>query len=110
MRRPVLHAVQAALLAGPTVLAFFDGGYFTGPRLVALVVTYVLLAAAALTAERRSVKGPVPSTSTTLAAVGGLALLAAWTWTSASWAPVEAAAVDARERALLYLGAVAAAR
>jgi hypothetical protein len=46
MRRFARIAVPAAILAGPTVLAFFDGGYFTGPRLAALVVTYVLLAAA----------------------------------------------------------------
>jgi hypothetical protein len=106
MRRPAAHAVQAALLAGPTVLAFFDGGYFTGPRLGALVVTYVLLAGAALTSRHRS--GPF-LTRAGAAAVGGLLLLAVWTSLSASWAPVEVAAVDARERAFLYLGAVVAA-
>jgi len=133
MRRSVRIAVAAALLAGPTVLAFFDGGYFTGPRLVALVVTYVLLAAAAVANPRGSgtfrfgepatdaepgghnasaggpaakIKVPDPAVG---AAVGGLALLAAWTALSVTWAPVEAAAIDARERALLYLGAVLAA-
>ena len=43
MRRPARIAVQAAVLAGPTVLAFFQGGYFTGPRLGALVAASLLL-------------------------------------------------------------------
>jgi hypothetical protein len=141
MRRSVRIAVAAALLAGPTVLAFFDGGYFTGPRLAALVVTYVLLAAAAAATARPSPQaqgGQTPSSGAeggqtplreveggkgigarpdaslrnnhaAVAAVGGLALLAAWTAASVTWAPVEAPAVDARERVLLYLGAVVAA-
>ena len=36
--------LQAALLAGPTVLAFKAGGYFDGPRTVAAVVAWALLA------------------------------------------------------------------
>ena len=32
MRRAALSAARLLLLAGPTVLAFFSGGYFDGPR------------------------------------------------------------------------------
>ena len=37
----------ALLLAVPTVLAFFSGGYFAGPRLIAGAVTWALVIAAA---------------------------------------------------------------
>ena len=32
MRNAVLNGVRAVLLGGPTVLAFFTGGYFDPPR------------------------------------------------------------------------------
>ena len=49
-----MTAVAAAsLLAAPTVLAFFSGGYFTEPRLIAAIVVWALVLALALT-------GPVP--------------------------------------------------
>ena len=53
MRSAALAVVRAVLLAGPTVLAFFDGGYFTGPRLAAAIVAWVCVAVAALALERR---------------------------------------------------------
>ena len=35
MRRAVLAVAGALLLVGPTVLAFFSGGYYAEPRLIA---------------------------------------------------------------------------
>jgi uncharacterized membrane protein YhaH (DUF805 family) len=103
--RPVaLNLVRAALLAGPTVLAFFSGGFFAGPRLVAGVVAWVLLAVALVAAERRGDRPGRPA----LAAVGGLALLTGWTALSAAWSPVGDGAAASSERALLYLGALGA--
>ena len=61
MRRWVLAAGAAALLAMPTVLAFFSGGFFDKPRLVAALVAWALvvrrrgrLAAAAADARGRA--------------------------------------------------------
>jgi hypothetical protein len=103
MRRAVLVTVRAALLAGPTVLAFFSGGFFAGARLAAGVAAWALLAAALVAADR-------PRAGRHAAwALGGLALLTGWTALSAAWAPLGATAADALERALLYLGALAAA-
>ena len=108
MRRVAPIVVPVVLLAGPTIIAFDSGGYFTDARLVALIVAYLALAGAALTASRRELALAWRDNPVRLA-VGGLALLAAWTWISASWAPLEAPAIDSRERALLYLGVLAAA-
>jgi hypothetical protein len=106
MRRVLLLCARAALLLGPTALAFFAGGYFAGPRLVAGAVAFAALAAALVAAERPS---GLRACGPAVAAIGGLALLAAWTTASAAWAPLEGPAVDARERALLYLAALWAA-
>ncbi|HEV3002670.1 MAG TPA: hypothetical protein VGW75_18175, partial [Solirubrobacteraceae bacterium] len=105
MRPAALLTARAGLLAGPTVLAFFSGGFFTGPRLVAGVVAWGLLAVAVVAAERPAggLRGPAA------AALGGLALLTGWTALSSLWAPLGAPAADALERALLYLGALGAA-
>ncbi len=43
MRRGVLLTAAAVLLVGPTVLAFFSGGYFDGPRFVATIVAWALV-------------------------------------------------------------------
>ena len=53
MRRAVPAVAAACLLAGPTVLAFFSGGYFTEPRLLAAIVVWALVLALALA-------GPAP--------------------------------------------------
>jgi hypothetical protein len=47
MRRAVLLAATAVLLCGPTVLAFFAGGYFDGPRAAAAAVAWTLVLALA---------------------------------------------------------------
>ena len=47
MRRAVPVAAAACLLAGPTILAFYSGGFFIEPRLVAGIVAWVLVLALA---------------------------------------------------------------
>jgi hypothetical protein len=103
-RQLAVTLLAAALLAGPFVLAFFSGGYFAQPRVVAAIVAWVLAGLAALVVRPRvALKGP-----------SGLALVAfaaltAWTALSATWAPLAGPAGDALERMLLYLGALTAA-
>jgi len=110
MRPPLPSARPAAGLAlaglaAPTVLAFFDGGYFEGPRDAALIGVGALVALAALLAPR-----PVlPRTRAVALALGGLAALSLWTALSAGWAPLDDAAWATFERDVLYLGALAAA-
>ena len=88
------------LLAGGTVLAFFSGGFFDQPRLIAAVCAWLLVIAAALFAER-----PLPQSLPGRLALGGLAALTALTVASIAWAPLAGPAVDDAQRALLYLGA-----
>ena len=85
------------------MLAFFSGGYFDQPRLIAGLCAWLLVAAAALTAER-----PLPRTLPGRLALGGLAGLAALTAASIAWAPLAGAALDDAQRVLLYAGAFAA--
>ncbi|MDQ6732003.1 MAG: hypothetical protein M3022_17380, partial [Actinomycetota bacterium] len=94
----------AALLAGPTVIAFFAGGYFDAPRIDAGVVAWVLAAAAAVLVAR-----PVPAGLGVRLALGGLAALAAFTLLSVLWAPVAGTAYHAGQRVVLYLGTLVAA-
>src|SRR4051812_24519433 len=104
MRRMLLASAAGTLLAGPTILAFFAGGYFDVPRLRAAIVAWVLVAVAALCARR-----PLPTTRAGLAALLGLASLTAWTAASFWWAPLSAPATDSLIRSLLHLGATVAA-
>ena len=111
MRRATLLAVRSGLLAGPVALAFFSGGYFATPRLVAAVAAWALLAVA-LVATARAGDGAVSGrrgSGPAVVALGALALLAAWTAVSAARAPAGLPASAALELTLLYLGAVAAA-
>ena len=48
MRRMLLGAGAALLIAGPTVLAFFSGGFFDRPRIVAAILAWALVAVAAV--------------------------------------------------------------
>jgi hypothetical protein len=104
MRRAVQSAAAAALLAGPTALAFFSGGYFSGPRLAAAIVAwgFVLLLALAGPA-------PLPRSLAGWLALGGLAAITVWTAISISWAPVRGPAQQDVERLLLYVGALSVA-
>ena len=104
-RRPApLSLVALALVAVAPALAFFTGGYFEGPRLVAAIATWILAAVAvAVAPDLRALHGVAA------VALAALAALAAWTALSITWAPLDQPAVDALERVLLYLAACAAA-
>ena len=102
MRAAVLNTARAALLAGPTALAFFSGGYFDGPRAWAGLLAWALVAVAVIAAPR-----PAMTTGSWLA-LGGLAALAAWTLLSITWAPVAGSAYHAGQITLLYTGVLLA--
>ena len=99
MRFPLLVIAAAILLAVPTVLAAFHGGYGEQPRLAAAVVTWLLVAIAAVAAP-----APLPRGVPGRLAIGGLAALLALTLGSLAWAPQAAAAYGDAERVALYLG------
>jgi hypothetical protein len=104
MRRSVVGGAGALLLAGPTVLAFFSGGYFDTPRNIAGVLAWLLVALGAATGAR--IRGGGLGARL---AIGGLAGLAAWTLLSMLWAPVQGSAYHAGQIVVLYLGALLAA-
>jgi uncharacterized membrane protein YhaH (DUF805 family) len=102
--RPVLRVLRAAILAGPSVLAFASGGYFDHARLIALVVTWALAAAVLACAD-----APLPRSRAGIAAIAALAAYAAWIALSTTWAPLKGPAGGDMERAILYVGALIAA-
>ena len=104
MRRAITVLALVVLLAGPTALAFGRGGYFDPERLLAAIVAWALLAAAALLSPQ-----PLPRSRAGRAALAGLVLLTIWTGLSELWAPEAAPAEDALQRALLYVAGFAAA-
>ena len=98
--RSTLQAAGAAvLLGGPTALAFFSGGFFDRPRLIAALGAWAVALAAAFTAPR-----PLPASAPGRVALVGLAALCAWTALSLLWTPMAGATVDDLQRLLLYLG------
>lgn len=103
LRAPVGAAARLALLAGPTVLAFFSGGYFERPRLVAAIAVWGVLAVLALVVER-----PFGWSAPASWAVGGLAALTGWVLWSRDWAPLAGPAGEDAQRDALYLGALIA--
>jgi O-Antigen ligase len=102
--RGVLTAARAVLLAGPTALAFFSGGYFDEPRVWAGVVVWLLVAIAAVAAPQS-----LPRGRSSWLALGGLAAFGAWTLLSIVWAPIAGSAYHAGQIVVLYLGAILAA-
>jgi hypothetical protein len=105
VRKAALLGARAALVAGPVVLAFFAGGFFDGPRDVALLVAGIVLVVLAVAAP-----GPViPRHPAARVALAAAAAYAAWIALSATWAPVADYAGDDAERALLYAVTLAAA-
>jgi O-Antigen ligase len=104
MRRWVLAAAATALIVMPAVLAFFSGGFFDEPRIIAALVAWALVLVAGLTAPR-----PLPTSTAGRLALLGLALLCAWTGISVAWAPLGGPAQDDFQRVLLYLGYFTAA-
>jgi uncharacterized integral membrane protein len=101
MSRGVLTGARAVLLAGPTALAFFTGGYFDEPRAWSGLIVWLLVAIAAVINGRS-----LPRARTAWLAFGGLAALAAWTLASIAWAPVAGSAYHAGQTTVLYLGAL----
>jgi hypothetical protein len=104
MTAAVRAGAAAALIAAPTALGFFTGGFRDDARLVAGILAWFLVVLAALCAER-----PLPRSTAGRVALAGAALLAVWTGVSIAWSPVSSAAVDDAQRVLLYLGALVAA-
>ena len=100
-RRAVLPAVATCLLAGPTALAFYSGGFFTEPRLVAAIAAWALVLALTVAGP-----APLPRSPAGWLAVGGLVGIAAWSAISLAWAPLGGAAIQNVERLVLYLGAL----
>jgi hypothetical protein len=101
VRRGSFAAVVAALLAGPTALAFFTGGYFAAARDWAGIVTWVLVACALLLVPRA-----LKLDRTTLIMLAGTVGLAIWSLVSTIWAPIAANAWGAAEIVVLYAGAL----
>ncbi len=104
MRAVALNVARAALLAGPTVLAFFTGGYFETQQAVAGLVAWLLVVVALLCSSR-----PLPSGRDAWLAIGGLGALGAWTLLSITWAPIAGSAYQAGQIVMLYTGALLAA-
>jgi hypothetical protein len=104
MRRALPGVAAAVLIGGSTAIAFFAGGFFDRPRLVAMAAAWVLVALAALFGER-----PLPTSTPGRITLGGLLLLCAWTALSIGWAPVAGRTEDDLQRLLLYAGTFLAA-
>jgi hypothetical protein len=104
MRRWVLAAGALALLALPTVLAFYSGGFFDKPRLAGALSAWALVVVVALFAPQ-----PLPTSRPGRLAVLGLFLLCAWVALSFAWAPLGGRALDDEQRLLLYLAFLIAA-
>jgi hypothetical protein len=98
MRRALVLAGTALLFVGPTVLAFFAGGFFDGPRVVAAAIAWSLVLLLALGGPL-----PLPRSRAGAVAVAGLAGLAAWSAISYAWAPLISPVVDSAQRLVLYL-------
>jgi hypothetical protein len=98
MRKSALAIGAGVLVSGPTALAFFAGGFFDRPRLIAGIVAWALVIVAAVLAPR-----PLPSSVPGRLALAGLFLLTAWTALSLTWAPLGGRAQDDLQRVLLYL-------
>jgi hypothetical protein len=104
MRVAALTASRAVLLAGPTALAFFTGGYFDEPRAWAGLGAWLLVVVAMLAQPRA-----LPRARVAWLALGGLAALAGWTLLSTTWALIAGNAYHAGQVAILYLGGLLAA-
>jgi hypothetical protein len=98
MQKAALAIGAGLLVAGPTALAFFSGGFFDRPRLIAGIAAWALVVVAALFAPR-----PLPRSIQGRVALAGLLLLTAWTALSFIWAPLGGRAQDDLQRLLLYL-------
>ena len=103
MRRAALSVPGAVVLVGPTVLAFLSGAYFEGPRVWAGALAWACVLAAL------AFGGSLPRGRWPRLALGGLAVLAAWSLISIAWAPIAGDAYQSAQIVVLYLGALLAA-
>jgi O-Antigen ligase len=101
MRRAVPLVATACALGAPTVLAFFSGGYFSEPRVIAGLVVWSLVLALSFVG-----RAPLPRSLPGALALGGLAALAAWSAVSILWAPLAGPAAESVQRLVLYVGAL----
>jgi hypothetical protein len=99
MRRAVLAVAVVLMLAGPTVLAFYSGGYFNEPRLVAAILAWALVLA--LTAVGPA---PLPRELPGRLLLAGLSALTVWSALSLTWAPLQGPALENVQRLVLYVG------
>jgi hypothetical protein len=88
-------------LGTPTVLAFFSGGYFAEPRLIAAIVMWALVLALVVAGI-----APLPRSRPGWLVLGGLVSLTVWTGISIAWAPLGGPALDSLQRLVLYTGAL----
>ena len=95
-------AVAAAVLAAPTVLAFFSGGYFSASHgqtgLLAATIAWVCAAAVLLLDAR-----PLPESRAGRVALGALAAFVASSALSLLWAPLLDPGLADVERSAFYL-------
>lgn len=103
MRHALRSGSAVVLLAVPVVLAFWSGGYFAEPRLIAGVVVWLLALLAFAV-----VPNPLPASGPGRLVVLGLASLALLVGLSIAWAPLAATAQSDLQRLLLYLGSLLA--
>ncbi len=103
MRVRLLWGARAALLAGPTILSFFSGGYFDESRAWAGAIAWALFFIALCAAP-----APLPRSAAARATLIGLGLLAVWTLLSTTWAPIAGNAYHAGQIPMLYLGGLLA--
>ena len=94
----------AVLLAGPTVLAFFSGGYFDLSRQWAGLLTWALVASATLIGRTYP-----PRSRPVWLAIAALSGLAVWTLVSTLWAPIAGNSWASGQRVVLYAGLLIAA-
>jgi hypothetical protein len=100
-RRAVAAVATACLLGGPTILAFFSGGYYAGSRLPAAIVAWALVLALAVIGP-----APLPRSVPGRLALGGLTGIALWSAISLIWAPLGGPAAENVQRLVLYSGAL----
>jgi hypothetical protein len=101
MQRAIVLLGAVLLLVGPAVLAFFAGGYFDGPRVVAAGIAWALVLLLAVAGPL-----PLPRSRAGAVAVAGLAGLVVWSAVSYAWAPLVSPVIDSVQRLLLYLAAL----
>jgi hypothetical protein len=104
MPRLAVLVATVALLVGPTVLAFFAGGYFDGPRVFAAAVAWAVVLMLALMGPL-----PLPASRPGRLALAALVGLAIWSAISIAWAPLVGPAFDSVQRILLYVAVLLAA-